>query len=78
MMEVAIERHWNRFFIKKQVIERELDTFQTLLTDKVQKAIIGEELFQDVELDHYKIKFDNTRVKQELENLRKKCLAIEK
>jgi hypothetical protein len=36
----------------------ELETFQTLLKDKTTKTIKGEYLFQDIELDHWKVKAD--------------------
>ncbi len=59
-----IERHWNCLFIKREVKEKEFETSQTLFTDKLTREIKGEDLFQDTEVDHWKVESDIGRVKQ--------------
>ncbi len=40
------------FLHQKAIIEKELGTSQTLFIDKLTRAIKGEDLFQDTEVDH--------------------------
>jgi len=55
----------------------ELETFQALLKDKTTRTIKGEDLFQDIELDHWKVKADIARVKRDLTDLGRHCFPIQ-
>jgi len=54
---------------QQQLAERELETFQVLLKDKMTKVIKGEGLCQDIELDHWKVEATIVNVKRDLINL---------
>jgi hypothetical protein len=54
------------FFHQKEIVEKKLETSQTLLTENLTRAIKGEDLFQDTKGDHWKVEFDIARMKQEL------------
>jgi hypothetical protein len=58
------------FFHQKEIVEKELETSETLLTENLIKAIKGEDLFQDTKGDHWKVEFDIARMKQELVDVR--------
>jgi hypothetical protein len=75
MAKVVIEGHWNCFFMKRELKDKELETSQTLLINKLTRAIKGEDLFQDTEVDHWKVEFDITKVKRELVDLGRQRLV---
>jgi hypothetical protein len=54
------------FFHQKEVAEKEFETSQTLLIEKLTRAIEGEDLFQDTKVDHWKVESNIVGVKQEL------------
>jgi hypothetical protein len=54
-----------------------LETFQALLKDKITRAIKGEDFFQDIELDHWKVEANIVGVKRDLTNLGKQRVAIQ-
>jgi hypothetical protein len=54
------------FFHHKEVVEKEFETSQTILIEKLTRAIKGEDLFQDTKVDHWKVESNIVGVKQEL------------
>jgi len=66
------------FFHQKEVVEKELETSQTLLIEKLKRAIKGNDLFQDTKVNHWKVEFDIVGVKHELVDVQKQQLVVAK
>jgi hypothetical protein len=52
-----------------QFANKELETSKVFLKNKTMRAIKGEDLFQDVKLNHWKVEVDIVKVKRDLTNL---------
>jgi hypothetical protein len=62
---------------RQQLAKKELETSQALWKEKTTKLIKGEDLFQDIEFDQWKVKVNIVGVKRDLTNLGKQRVAIQ-
>jgi hypothetical protein len=61
-----------------QTLEKKLDIFCTMLEDKQQSAMQGEDAFQDTKLNIWKVDFDIVSVSKDLIDLEHEIQAIQR